>query len=193
MRMVPQLSKNSLGAYREPRCDDEGNLCVVAPSSGLPFRFFLTSVGDGTGTYNLIGDYSAAPTDFFYQATSRFEIYTLAVTISDASKFNQEFYGGIAAGLTNGIRFYFKYPSGVEVPIIISSPVKANYQWIEVASRANLTSFDGTAQTFQIMIGVHELFGKPFTLAAGERVLVRLNDNFTGLVGHTFRLHGTLF
>lgn len=191
--MFPQTAKNILGGYRESRCDDEGNLCVVPPSSGLPFRFFLTAAGDGSGAYNLIGNYSAAPTDFYYQATSRYEIYTLSITVSDASKFNQEFYGGIATGLTNGISFWFKFTSGTEIPILINNTLKYNYQWMEIASRVTLTSFDGTAQTLQIMIDIKDLFGKPFTLATGEQIIVRLNDNFTGLVGQTFRLQGTLF
>ncbi len=191
--MLPQVEKNALGAYRESRCDSEGNLCVVPPSSGLPFRFFLTAVGDGSGVYNLNGNYSAAPADFYYQSTGRYEIYTLSITVSDATKFNQPDYGGITAGVTNGVKFFFVSTTGVEIPIITNTSVKHNYEWIEVASSTDLTSFEGTAQTLHVALDLKSLFGRAFNLDAGERILVRLNDDFTGLVSHTFRLQGTLF
>jgi len=36
-------------------------------------------------------------------------------------------------------------------------------------------------------------FTQALTMDPGDKVIVRLNDNFTGLVSHTFRLHGTKF
>ena len=191
--MFPQKNKNSFGEYRETRCDDEGNLCVVPPSSGQPFRFFLTAAGDGTGAKNLNGNY-ATPTDFFYMADSRYEIYSLIIAISDATTFNQTDYGGIAIGtITNGVQLFLGFASGGEVPILISTPLKFNYEWYEVASEARLTTFSGTPQTLHIVVDLPRLFGRPLTMDPGDKVIVRLNDNFTGLVSHTFRLHGTKF
>lgn len=36
-------------------------------------------------------------------------------------------------------------------------------------------------------------YGKPINMNAGDRFIVRLNDDFTGLVSHTFGLRGIKF
>jgi hypothetical protein len=180
------------GQFRNPRCDDEGNICVVPPSSGQPFRFFFTSGGDGTGNKNLNGNY-ITPTDFFYEANTRFEIYQFLITVSDNASFNQLDYGGIVGGLINGISFLLEFSFGGEVPILTAEPIKYNYEWYEVATDVKLTTFAGLSQTLQVIVDLPRSFGRPLTLDPGDKVIVRLNDNFTGLVSHTFRLHGTKF
>lgn len=194
-RQYGSITRYDEGDFRILRTDDDGNLCVAPPSSGLPYQFFLSSNGLQTGTIDAIGNYSASPTDFYYTASARFEIYSLIVNISDSSKFNQVFYGGMAAGLTNGIKFFADIGGGIELPLLRSEvvPVKQNFQWLSIASRADLTSFDGTAQTLSVYFNILDSYGRTFQLDAGQTFIVRLNDDFTGLTGHTFILRGTLF
>ena len=194
-RQYVSITRYNEGNFRIIRTDDDGNLCTVPPSSGLPYQFFLSSNGLQTGTINAIGNYSASPTDFRYTASSRFEIYSLVINISDASKFNQSFYGGMSAGLTNGIKFFVDVGGGIELPLLRSEvfPVKQNNQWLSIASRAELTSFDGTAQTLSVYLNIVESYGRTFPLDSGQKFIARLNDDFTGLTGHTFILRGTVF
>lgn len=179
--------------FRILRTDDDGNLCVAPPSSGLPYQFFLTANGDGTGTVNLNGNYSGAVTDFWYEATTRYEIYSLLINISDNANFNQTDYGAILTGLTNGIKFYAGIPKGtLEIPLLTTAtqPVKQNYHWLALTPETQLTSFAGLSQTLTVEINMIHQYGKPLTLDPGQSIIVKLNDNFTGLVNHTFGIRG---
>lgn len=178
--------------YRLIKTNNDGELCVVPPTSGLPFRFFLTANGNGTGNSNLNGDYSATPTDFFYIATNHYDIYTLLVSISDNASFNQADYGAITLGLTNGVSFFMEIAPGDQRRLISTNPVKSNYNWLADISDAKLTSFAGLSQTLTLALHVKDTFGMPLTMLPGWKFIVRLNDNLTGLVNHTFALRGIL-
>jgi len=170
--------------------DTEGNPCSVPSVIGLPTQFFLTASGDGKGTYNLNGDYSAAPTDFYYQATTNYYIQTLLMSISDNANFNQTDYGAISGGLTNGIKFFIK-PNGLsEIPLLSGVAFKQNYEWLSVTPDSKLTSFAGLAQTLTVDFNVTTEYGMPIKLGAGDRFIARLNDNFSTLVAHTIGLRG---
>lgn len=194
----PDLStiKISDGPFRSQRCDDDGNLCVTQPSAGLPFQFFLTANGNGTGAVNLNGNYSSAPTDFWYEATARYEIYSLLISISDGANFNQGDYGAITLGLTNGVKLLVRFEDDVtEIPILNTGafPVKYNYHWLSLTASTMLTTFAGISQTLTVNFDLIDHYGKPFTINKGQKLIVRLNDNFTGLINHTFGLRGILY
>jgi hypothetical protein len=157
---------------------------------GLPTRRWLTASGDGLGTFNLIGDYSATPTDFYFETTYKFDIYSLIITISDNAKFNQIDYGAIPGGLTNGVGFFAKQVGIPEFRLLNTVNIKQNYEYLSFIEETRLTQFDGTPQTMQFVLDVENVFGIPFTLNAGDRFIVRLNDNFTTLVSHTFGIKG---
>jgi len=157
---------------------------------GLPVRKFLTAAGDGTGTYNLIGDYSAAPQDFSFLAVNEVNIYTLLIAISDNANFNQGDYGAIVGGLTNGIGFFLNIPGTGEGRLIHPVNLKFNYEWLSITHNVSLTSFAGIAQTLCIGLQVSNDFGMPLQLLPGWRFIVRLNDNFTSLISQTFGIRG---
>ena len=169
--------------------DVESNLCIVPSVLGRPTQFFLTATGDGLGTYNLIGNYSAAPTDFYYQATTNYYIQTLLIIISDNANFNQTDYGARAA-LTNGVKIFIK-PNGLaEIPLLSGIAFKQNFEWHTVTPEVRLTSFAGLAQTLSIDFDLVVDYGMPIMLSPGDRFIIRLNDDFTTLVSHTFGLRG---
>ena len=194
---TPNLStvKISDGPFRSSRCDNDGNICVTQPSAGLPFQFFLTANGDGTGAVNLNGNYTS-PTDFWYEATARYEIYSLLISISDNANFNQTDYGAITAGLTNGVKLLIRLEDDItEIPILNTGafPVKTNAQWLSLTADTSLTSFAGLAQSLTVNFDLIDHYGKPFTVTTGQKIIVRLNDNFSGLTNHTFGLRGILY
>ena len=157
---------------------------------GIPRRKWLTASGDGLGTYNLIGDYSAAPVDFYYLSTTKFYIKSLLICISDNLQFNQVDYGAIAGGLTNGVGFFYKPFDGVEVRLINTVNIKQNFEWPAISEHVTLTQFAGLPQTLQIDLDLVDEFGLPFNLRSGGKFIVRLNDNLTTLVSHTFGIKG---
>lgn len=171
--------------------DLEHNLCTVPSIQGRPTQFFMTASGDGQGAYNLNGNYSASPTDFYYQATSTYYVQTLLISISDSTKFLQNDYGGMASGIvTNGVKLFIK-PNGLtEIPLLSSVAFKYNYEWLQVTPHTILTQFDGLPQTLSINFDIVADYGMPITMNIGDRFIIRLNDDFTGLIDHTFGLRG---
>ena len=190
MAINPSLVREAHESFRSIRCDDQGNLCVVPPISGLPTQKFLTTAGDGTGAYNHIGDFSgASPTDIYYQVQSgEYYIYSVCLTISGAAKFLQPNYGTLAA-LTNGITFFVEI-DGTEYPLLSGFSVKHNYDWPILTAHYSITDFSGLAQTMISEFRMIEDYGEPLYLGNGDKFIVRLQDNFTGLVAHTYGLRG---
>lgn len=172
------------------KTDKGDNLCVVPPIDGIPKQYFLTANGDGTGTYNINGDYSGATaTDLYLEIpTGAYYIATMLVSISASGQFTQGKYGTLDA-LSNGVKFFVN-PGGFEIPLLSSTAVKSNYEWFELTPHLNLTQFDGLAQTMTIEFTMAEDYGMYFVLFPGMKFICRVQDNFTGLVAHTFGLRG---
>lgn len=172
------------------RSDDSLNICTVPPVDGLPYRFFVTNIGDGTGTFNLIGNYSSVATDFWYEASSKYIVSSVILAISDSSSFNQGDYGAIPGGLTNGVGFFIQFAGGPEVRLVHPENIKHNYEWLAITKDTTLTNFAGNAQTLVINFDVVGDFGMPLTMNKGDRFILRLNDDLTGLIFHTCGLRG---
>lgn len=170
-----------------------GEPCTsYAALHGLPIQYFITSDGTSTGNRNMNGDYSAAATDFYFTATADFDIYSVLVAITDNANFNYADYGGITSGvITNGVKF-FVHPvaAGIDVPLLAGLALTHNYDWLSVSADVLLTTFAGTSQTLSIEVDVTRKYGRPLSIATGDKFIVRLHDNFTGLVNHTVHLRG---
>ena len=186
------ISEGKEENHRLIRTNNNGELCVVPPTSGVPYRYFLTASGDGAGATNLNGNYAATPTDFYYLATNVFDIYTLAIAVSDNAKFNQVDYGAIAGGITNGVSFFMEIAPGVEIRLVSVNPVRHNYDWLSDMSDTQLTTFEGLSQTLVLTLHLEATFGMPLIIQPGWKVIVRLNDDFTSLINHTFAIRGIL-
>lgn len=160
--------------------------------AGIPVVRFLTSAG---GVSDAIGNYAATPTDFFHEVPAGhvFTVHSMCIQISDNTNFNQTDYGAIVGGLTNGIKFFIR-SKGVDVPLLASQVVKRNNDWARITSDMRLTQWASTPQTLIVNLAPEIRMGLPFTVSSvnEERVIVRLNDDFTGLTAHTFAIGGIL-
>jgi hypothetical protein len=162
-----------------------------SPATAAPYRFYLTENGDGTGAINHNGDYSAAPITIYFEAQYLFEIYNVLINISCASKTYQDKYGDITDGLTNGIKFYISTPgSPVDIPLLYNAGVKQNYEWLEITHDVEITQWEGNPQTISISLCMVDCFGIPLSISPGEIIKVVLNDDFSTLVNHSFRISG---
>jgi len=167
---------------------------VINPSvPGLPLSKFLTSAGDGTGTNNLIGNYSSVSTDFYYQPplTNKFYVETVQIQLSDNASFNQTDYGAIAGGLTNGITLWLS-KNGTETPLQSGFVIKHNNDWLATTPYSTLTTFAGSSQTLIIQFKLRQDYGVPLLLdgAQSDKFILRLNDNFSTLVAHRCIIRG---
>ncbi len=168
---------------------------ILANTAGLPIVKFLTTVGDGSGTNNLNGNYSTSSTDFYYQpaSTQKYYIQQVIIQVSDTAKFNQIDYGTITSGITNGVKFYINQ-NGTEIPLISGFAFKTNEDFFALTPHISLTTFAGTADTMTVEFDVQQDFGLPLILDGAEntKFIVRLNDNFSTLTAHRFSLRGRL-
>lgn len=166
---------------------------VVPPLGGLPTKRFLTDTGNGLGTLNYNGNYSVTPKSIYYQSTGRFEIASFLINISSPAKAYQTGYGSISGGLTNGVSFYVRAASGVEIPILTDIPIKKNYEYFRLTAETFTSDFDGLAQTLNVFISMQNQYGGNFSIKAGEQIKVVLNDDFSALVNHSFSIFGMLY
>lgn len=166
-----------------------GTSYVTPTQSGLPIQHFLTIDGTPSGEKNAIVDYSTAPVDFWWQASKPYDIHSVLINISESTAMNQSDYGSLAGGITNGVKL-FVVQRGVEIPLLGGFAVKKNYEWTLLTVDCTLTTYPGSAQTYLVNFDLISQYGVPIPLAPGDKFIVRLNDNFTGLVNHTFGLRG---
>jgi hypothetical protein len=161
---------------------------------GAPYTKWLTAIGDGTGDDNLIGNYSAAVTDFWYQIPlgMRFDVATVVIQVSDDTSFNQNDYGGIPNGITNGVQFFYNAGAG-DIPLIGGRIIRHNKDWYRLTPSVNKTQWSGTAQTLAAEINLSDGYGIYLMMGPGTKFIVRLHDNFTGLTDHSFCLRGKLY
>lgn len=154
---------------------------------------YLDSVGDGTGTKNLIGDYSGAATIFKIQppAGEIYHLNRLMVYIEDVGTFDSGSYGN-GISLTNGVKFRISDNSGV-LHDMTPINIKKNVHWDRTFFDVKINNY-GTGN--EALIGRWTFandYGAPVILNGdnNERLEVVLEDDFTGLVEHYFLTKGT--
>jgi len=150
----------------------------------------LDTAGDGTGTTNASGDYSATVTDFYItDPNTPFYIHRMLIQVEDAGAFATSGYGALA-GLSTGIDVLQLDPSGnIQVSYTDSHLIKSNNDWARKCYDVKLENW----ATGNGAIHVRWTFarsGEPIRIAKDYSFVVRLNDNFTGLVTHYFMVEG---
>ena len=110
--------------------------------------------------------------------------------VEDGGSIDSGSYGnGIA--LTNGIRVYLKNSSDEVMQEFTAFPIKTNAHW--AAHCHDLTVHDfGTGNGLESIRWTFSKSGQPIIVKfdQGEYFEVYLNDNFSGLVNHTFIVQG---
>lgn len=185
-------------AYSNDHSNDKfGHPISIQTPNGLPTQYFLTENGDNSGAYNLNGDYSAAIFDAYIEFPGDYYAYSILINISDDDKFNQEDYGALGAALTNGVKFFVTGADGTpEIPLLSGFTVKKNYEWSLLTPKIQLISYEDTLKAARTLLVEFDMvcqYGTFLRFEAGQRLLVRLNDNFSALLAHTFGVRGIQF
>jgi hypothetical protein len=155
----------------------------------------LDTVGDGSGTKAATGDYSVTPAFFRIKPgpTESFSIERMIVSIEDTAGFAAADYGNIAGGLANGVVVYVENDrDGIVYRLTdISRPIVNNAGWGYCCYDANLVTW-GPGNEFLLVRWTFARSGAPVVLrgSLGERLVVALNDDCTGLVEHNFLVQG---
>lgn len=207
--LVPQTQLVSLrfGGVTFPKEDTLSDLCEtvqgyldnvgIGLKSDIPVSRYLDTNGDGTGTVNAIGDYSAAATEFFYApaAGTYVNLHSIQYYIQDAGDFLPNDYGamGLVTGLTNGYDITIKI-NGTNYNINPNGNIKDNGGLLALSAYSYFTQNSAERQNALISDSkIYERFSDKIILNGdlGDKVTITLNDSFTALIKHTFRVTGS--
>lgn len=205
--LVPQTQLVSLrfGGVTFPKEDTLSDLCEVVQGyldnigsssvSELPLSIQLSTNGDGTGTTNAAADYSATAATFYYQPAvgESIDVHSLQYYIQDVGPFPINGYGAMAAGTV---------ANGYDIEVIISDVVYKINNSIKVTSNGDLFRLAAyTTYTNDTGAGAHNLLISDSDMKKrfgdiilhgdnSDMIRITLNDNFSGLVKHQFRVTG---
>lgn len=151
----------------------------------------LDTVGDGTGTKDASGDYSAAAQTFLIKppAHTTYIISRMIGSIRDGGSFDSGFYGN-GLTLTNGIKVYCK-SNGETIDLFDGLSVLTNADWAGICYDIDISKF-GSGNEY---LNFRWTFSKSGTFIKldgnkGDELYVELHDDFTGLVSQYFTVQG---
>lgn len=155
----------------------------------------LDTVGDGSGVVDAVGNYLATPQDFLIKPdVGRYIIARLIVTVGDTPGMHAQEYGNLDSALLNGIAVGVYDDEGLVYNLTDPNfPVTTNANWGSTCYDVDIKSW-GQTPTDELLL-VRWTFartGKDIDLRSwlGEKLVVTLNDNFTGLQAHHFMAQG---
>lgn len=165
----------------------------IFDTQGFFFNRFFDTVGDGSGTKNAIGDYSLMPQDFILTPNPErsLNVGRIIIEIVDGGSLDAGRYGnGIV--LTNGI-FLLLVDADLttERNYMENMPVLTNGDWARFTGNIIISTF-GAGDNFLTAVWDLTTSGKPVTLN-NQSLVMRLNDDFSNLVSHTFVAQGIAY
>jgi hypothetical protein len=156
----------------------------------IPFAQLFSTNGDGTGTFDFIGDYSTTGVDAYVSATpsSRtIEIHRFMVFIQDSPNMRAEYYGNLAGPLTNGLTLSVETSGG---PVsTYPGTIKSNADWASLAYDCDIKAWGAGDEMLVTRFSFFKL-GAALHIENGDKLNFHLNDDFTGLVHHRFLAQG---
>jgi hypothetical protein len=159
------------------------------------FSRYLCTNGDGSGTDNFIGNHAATEAYIQPAAEQIFYLHLLIVSLEDGSGMKAEQYGLLAA-LTNGVQIREEDSAGTITDFTDGVPIKTNAQWAALCYDADIKDW-GTSPTQELFVARYTFanHGRGIYLDGdrGGKLVVALNDNFTGLISHRFLVEGYIY
>lgn len=157
----------------------------------LLYRYLDTN-GDGTGTKNANGNYSGAVEEFYIeaQAGDSIKIARMIVSLEDTAVMQAEEYGNFGSALTNGITIkVLDEDDNVISDLTNGVPIKTNAQWGALCYDVDKKAW-GAGDELLLVRWTFTKAGDFWHLEPGQRLVVYLNDDFSGLVNQYFMVQG---
>ena len=148
------------------------------------FHHFLGTGGADAGTTNLAADFST-PDDAYVEADALWHIHSVIVSLMDGKGFEAEEFGNLGVALTNGLQFILERDletGPTEFDFTFIKAIKSNHDfemYFGPVGRSNWTNT--TKESIAIQWNSGESGGTPIVLRKGERFILRLADNLSGL------------
>ena len=165
-----------------------------------PIYRVLDTNGDGTGTENAIGNYSAGTGEIFFIQPAPGEIFRIERMLvylrGKKGDIKLDRYGKDSA-LTTGIRVRTQNDNGTIIDLTNGDTIKRFGGWMKVCFDVAAPGVENVDYADQNIFGARWTFsraGYPIRLVGdnNERLEVVLNDNFTGreIQEHKFKVQG---
>lgn len=171
--------------------DDIWGWLTNRPGSAL--SQMLTTNGEPDGNADANGNYSVTPQDFWFAPPIGviYETLALNVFLTTMPVPDQDHYGQIIAGLTNGIQFILKRGSYEKIVSPIGA-IKSNGELIQAGAHLDDTGLNGGTTLHVYRFGFLQNFARSLSLHGDldESFRVRCRDNLTGLTLHRFSVNG---
>ena len=156
---------------------------------------FASSNGDGTGTTNLIGDYSDGGDGlsvFAVEPVSKaIVIRRMIATIEDSGAPDSGKYGNNIT-LTNGITITVNEANNDVRSTLTPDPVMTNAEWATYCHDLTAHTWGSGNDTLTVRWTFTKGIGDDgVVLDPGESIRVILNDDFSDLVAHKFLFQGS--
>jgi hypothetical protein len=170
--------------------DMEGDMSIKIISR------FVDTNGDGTGSYEITGDYDGSPTLFKFTAQAREHVVLsrLIGSMKAVALTNADVYGTAAgSALTNGIQIYVTDVDG-EILYYLTDPrlpVKTNGMWAHYCYDFTQWAGLGAGEDHGAWRWTFAKSGQPVELLPGWSLCVFVEDDFSSLVTeHHFVVQG---
>ena len=154
----------------------------------VPFVQTMDTVGDGSGTTEILGDFSAAAETFEVAgptaADEHLVIVRVMVYTEDNASIDVEGYGG-AAALTNGLTLDVTDSAGASVVDLTPTPIKSNGDWGAYCFDTAVDTWGQGDQAFKARWTFSKFTdGSGLWLNNGQKLVLTANDSFVSLVAH---------
>lgn len=148
--------------------------------------FFLRTAGGSTdGAVNG----SVTPVELLYTAARRLQVARIIVTIEDNGNFSADNYGGVST-LSNGIEFEH-VRNGTTIDLLDGQPIKSVVDWSIHSYDLDYHAF-GSGNNYVNVRWSFNKAGASMFFELGDQLIIRINDDLTGLVAHQFFVQGVL-
>ena len=172
--------------------------CTILIGQTSPDRMVFKFLENEAGETAAIGEYQDAElgeTDFFFQpeAGQIVDLHRMIVQVRDAGSPDSGKYGN-DIDLTEGIRvLVLDSEGGIILDLTDGHPIKTNAEWARKCFDSVPSSY-GSGDAYVSVRWTFSKAGMPLTLSGdrGERLAVRLNDDYSGLKDHSFQVQGAI-
>ncbi|MHC4316827.1 MAG: hypothetical protein ACYSW3_30670 [Planctomycetota bacterium] len=155
----------------------------------------LDTVGDGSGTTDAIGNYAGGSIEDFMIKPASDEVFVLTrmlIQVVDTTGMDADKYGNNIT-LTNGIHVLVTDGVGSTIMELTdpNNPIIANGDWGAFCYDVDVKTW-GTGNNHLLARWTFAKSGEDVYLRGhrGEQLVVRLNDDFSGLIHHHFVVQG---
>jgi len=164
---------------------------VFAGQKPVPPEDMVFEYLSNGSTIDAVGNYGTAE-EFKITCKAgnqKLHLARMIVYIEDAGTFDMEKYGN-AITLSNGIHISVKDSGGTEIADYDGGVnVFTNGGWGALCHDITNHTF-GSGNNSLTARWTFAKAGTPISLTSGQEFIITLEDNFTGLVGHTFMVQG---